>query len=217
MRPFWTEKSAFLEGDAFYAVGVATGVDSIEEGRKLAFLNGKQEIMNFVQLTNLLGLEIYTQMTYEEQREDELYNVFRLLKVNYEKLRHLKTNQLQQAYTNMQALQRQQAREIDMQEQQIALKKHNIDRIKENWKRLDELDQRYQLVITNIDVEEKRACKYLVLGMTKDEVSLLAGKPRSRNSHNNIWRYGAISVNFKDGVVDNFGGYQFLYCRLIDK
>ena len=48
-RPFWTEKSAFMEGDDLYVVGVASSSKTVEDGRKQAFENGKLELMNFVQ------------------------------------------------------------------------------------------------------------------------------------------------------------------------
>lgn len=35
-QPFWTEKSAFVEGDDLFVVGVATKSRSFEEGRKQA-------------------------------------------------------------------------------------------------------------------------------------------------------------------------------------
>ncbi len=87
-RPFWTEKSAFVEGDVLYAVGVASNVKSPEKGRELAFNYGKTEIMNFAQIANIdgIGITIETQMTYEEINKDGTLNVYRLLKTNLNNL-----------------------------------------------------------------------------------------------------------------------------------
>lgn len=87
-RPFWTEKSAFVEGDDLFVVGVASKASSVEEGRTQAFANGRVELMNYAQITNLeaRGLVIETQMTYEESNADGSMTVYRLLKVPAEKL-----------------------------------------------------------------------------------------------------------------------------------
>ena len=82
-QPFWTEKSAFVEGDDLFVVGVATKARSVEEGRKQAFEQGKIELMNYAQITSLeaQGLVIETQMTYEEPNPDGTVTVYRLLRV----------------------------------------------------------------------------------------------------------------------------------------
>jgi len=87
-RPFWTEKSTFIEGDDLFVVGVASNAKSMEEGRRQAFENGKVELMNFAQVTNLeaQGLVIETRVTYEESNSDGTVNVFRLLRVSATKL-----------------------------------------------------------------------------------------------------------------------------------
>jgi len=83
MRPFWTEQSTFIQGEELFLVGIATNARTPEEGRRVAFENGKLELMNYAQLrsSDLKGLLIETQMTYEELNPDGSYNVFRLLKV----------------------------------------------------------------------------------------------------------------------------------------
>jgi hypothetical protein len=82
-RPFWTEKTAFLEGEDLYVVGVASHAQTTEEGRQHAFERGKIELMNYAQVTTLeaRGLIIETQMTYEEVNEGGTVSVFRLLRV----------------------------------------------------------------------------------------------------------------------------------------
>ena len=87
-RPFWTEKSAFIEGKDLLVVGVASRAITEEEGRLKAFENGKVELMNYAQITDLeaQGLVIETQMTYEEANPDGTVTVFRLLQVPFDKL-----------------------------------------------------------------------------------------------------------------------------------
>ena len=87
-QPFWTEKSAFVEGDELFVVGVATKARSVEEGRKQAFEQGKIELMNYAQITSLeaQGLVIETQMTYEEPNPEGTVTVYRLLRVPAAKL-----------------------------------------------------------------------------------------------------------------------------------
>src|SRR5690348_9302323 len=78
-RPFWTEKSSYVEADDLYVVGVASNVRTMEEGRLKAFEHGKIELMNFAQVTDLeaQGLLIETQMTYEEQNPEGSIIIFR--------------------------------------------------------------------------------------------------------------------------------------------
>jgi len=85
-RPFWTEKSAYIEGDLYYAVGVATHAPTLEIGRQRAFQNGLQEFKNYTQLPHSSLLSIETQMTYEEDAANNTVNVFRLLKTDIKTL-----------------------------------------------------------------------------------------------------------------------------------
>ena|SRR2546427_5172881 len=87
-RPFWTEKSAFVEGEDLFVVGVASKARTVEEGRRQAFEQGKIELMNYAQVTNLeaQGLVIETQMTHEEANADGTVTVYRLLRVPASKL-----------------------------------------------------------------------------------------------------------------------------------
>ena len=94
-RPFWTEKSSYIFADYLYVVGVGSNAEQEEAGRKLAFDNGKQEISNFVQITDLEDINIATQMTYTENLDNGRFNVFRLLKVDLRALEKLKTRQLE--------------------------------------------------------------------------------------------------------------------------
>jgi hypothetical protein len=87
-RPFWTEKSSFIEGDELFVVGVASKARTVEEGRRQAFDQGKIELMNFAQITSLeaQGLVVETQMTFEEPNADGTVTVYRLLRVPASKL-----------------------------------------------------------------------------------------------------------------------------------
>lgn len=87
-RPFWTEKSSFIEGEELFVVGVASKARTVEEGRLQAFEQGKVELMNFAQITSLeaQGLVIETQMTFEEPNTDGTVTVYRLLRVPASKL-----------------------------------------------------------------------------------------------------------------------------------
>ena len=87
-RPFWTEKSSFIEGEELFVVGVASKARTVEDGRRQAFEQGKVELMNFAQITSLeaQGLVIETQMTFEESNADGTVTVYRLLRVPASKL-----------------------------------------------------------------------------------------------------------------------------------
>ena len=107
-RPFWTEKSAFLEGDDLFVVGVATKARSVEEGRKQAFEQGKIELMNYAQITSLeaQGLVIETQMTYEEPNPEGTVTIYRLLRVPAAKLVAIQGRLNEQARAQEQALEK---------------------------------------------------------------------------------------------------------------
>ncbi len=52
-RPFWTEKSSFIEGEDMFVVGVASKARTIEEGRRQAFEEVKVELMNYTQVSSI--------------------------------------------------------------------------------------------------------------------------------------------------------------------
>lgn len=130
-RPFWTEKSSYLEGKRLFAVGIASNVATIEEGRKIAFQNGKQEISNFLQITDLEELIIETQMTFEEINPDKSYTVFRLLKVESQEITKLKENKLKATKAVYQ----------DQQEKEIQTKREPLTKIQETKQSEKELQQ----------------------------------------------------------------------------
>ena len=87
-RPFWTEKSTFIEGDVLFAVGVASNSITVEDGREKAFQKGRLEVMNYAQIADMeeSGVALETQMTYEEKNPNGSYNVYRLIKTDIKKL-----------------------------------------------------------------------------------------------------------------------------------
>lgn len=96
-RPFWTQKSSYVEGKILYAVGIASHVKTVEAGRQQAWLNGKKEISNFAQIMDLSGVDIGTQMTFQARNSDGTFKVYRLLKVSIPNLTKWKTHLLDQA------------------------------------------------------------------------------------------------------------------------
>jgi hypothetical protein len=97
-RPFWTEQSSFTIGDSLYAIGVATNAASVEEGRQAAFANGLGEIRNYYgPVSNLDGVVIETQMTYQEAQQNGRVSVWRLLEVSLDSLRMVKATKTHQA------------------------------------------------------------------------------------------------------------------------
>ena len=135
VKPFWTEKSSYIEGENLYVVGVASNAASIEAGRMHAFENGKLEIMKFTQLSNLGGLAIKTQMTYEEKTGNR-YNVYRLMYVDYEDINSLKNINFEQTKKNYDRYQQK-------QQQEINFKKNALSVLSRNKAELDRLDRKY--------------------------------------------------------------------------
>lgn len=141
-QPFWTEKSAFVEGDDLFVVGVATKARSVEEGRKQAFEQGKIELMNYAQVTSLeaQGLVIETQMTYEEPSPDGTVTVYRLLRVPAAKLVAIQGRLNEQARAQEQSLEKTRQELIALQrsliEKQNELEGHTTS-LREKSQRLE--------------------------------------------------------------------------------
>lgn len=141
-QPFWTEKSAFVEGDDLFVVGVATKARSFEEGRKQAFEQGKIELMNYAQITSLeaQGLVIETQMTYEEPNPEGTVTVYRLLRVPAAKLVAIQSRLNEQARTQEQSLEKTRQELIALQhsliEKQNALEGHTTS-LREKSQRIE--------------------------------------------------------------------------------
>lgn len=174
-KPFWTEKSSYIEGEYLYVVGVASNASSIEAGRKRAFENGKSEIMNFTQISNLGGLIITTQMTYEEKTGDK-YNVYRLMYVDYESINSLKSKNFEQTQKNYDRYQKK-------QEQEIIFKKDALSKLNRNKQELAQLDIEYYKLASNYQHASNKALRYVKVGMSRSEIESLLGPPRSIQKH----------------------------------
>lgn len=92
-RPFWTEQAMFKFGEDLFFVGEATCAKSAEEGRQRAFANGVQELLNYAQARTAAGVEIFTQMVFEEASASGCpagaINVWRLLRAEADKVARL--------------------------------------------------------------------------------------------------------------------------------
>jgi len=175
VNPFWTEKSSYIEGEYLYVVGVASNAASIEAGRMHAFENGKREIMNFTQISNLGGLAIKTQMTYEEKAGNK-YNVYRLMYVDYEDINSLKKKNFEQTKKNYDRYQQK-------QQQELNFKKNAINILSKNKEELARLDQEYYKYASNYQMGSEKALRYVKVGMSRLEIESLLGPPRSIQKH----------------------------------
>ncbi len=171
-HPFWAEKSSFVEGDVLYAVGVATQAKSQEAGRQTAYESGKRELSNFAQITDLSGLNIETQMTYEELNRDGTFNVFRLLKVDMGELTRWKAKLLAQATAQMESQNQEVSREI-------ARKKVQVEMLERQTAELADLDARAASVRNRVLDLNQKVDKHMLCGMTLEEVRSLLGPPRA--------------------------------------
>ncbi len=79
-RPFWTQKTCYRMDDIVFGVGLSIGQRSLEKARKESFRAALWEISNYAQIKDTTLLLVETQMTYEEQRPDGAYSVWRLVK-----------------------------------------------------------------------------------------------------------------------------------------
>jgi hypothetical protein len=66
--------------DIVFGVGLSMGQRSLEAARKESFRAALWEISNYAQIKDTTLLLVETQMTYEEQRPDGAYSVWRLVK-----------------------------------------------------------------------------------------------------------------------------------------
>ena len=181
VKPFWTEKSSYIEGNNLYVIGIASNASSVEAGRMRAFENGKSEIMNFTQISDLEGLAIKTQMTYEEERNNK-YTIYRLMYVDYECINSLKNKKIEQTKKNYQRLQQK-------QEQEIKIREDALSRLNENKKELASLDKEYRRIVSNVHIASEKAMRYVKVGMSRLEVESLLGSPRSMYKHYDEYVY----------------------------
>ena len=92
-RPFWAEQAMFRFGEDLFFVGQASCAKRAEEGRQKAFTQGLQELLNHAQASSLAGVEIATQMVFEESSPSGCppgtVTVWRLLRVDADKVTKL--------------------------------------------------------------------------------------------------------------------------------
>lgn len=172
-RPFWTEKSAFIEGDDLYVVGVASNSKTVEDGRKQAFENGKLELMNFVQVTSLeaRGLVIETQMTFEEPQPNGTVTVFRLLRVPTDKLRTIQDTLRTQTVVQEQALEKAH-RDLQGVQQSLARKQQQLDgQSRQTQETLDSVSKLQEtLGLKTLKIEQKQREVEQLLQRLSDKV-----------------------------------------------
>ena len=99
-RPFWTEQAMFRFGEDLFFVGRSTCAPSAEVGRQRAYQAAIQEILNYTRVTEIVNVQIETQMIYEEPnpefcREGQA-SVWRLLRAPAQRLDKLNRMALQQ-------------------------------------------------------------------------------------------------------------------------
>ena len=181
VKPFWAEKSSYIEGNNLYVIGIASNASTVEAGRMRAFENGKSEIMNFTQISDLEGLIIRTQMTYEEERNNK-YNIYRLMYVDYEDINALKNKKIEQAQKNYQRLKQK-------QQQEIKIREDALSRLSENKEELASLDKEYRRIVSNVHFASEKAMRYVKVGMSRLEVESLLGSPRSMYKHYDEYVY----------------------------
>jgi len=198
-RPFWAEKSSYAEGDTLYGVGVATQAKSQESGRQTAYENGKKELSNFAQITDLSGLAVETQMTYEEMKPDGTFNVFRLLKVNLDELTRWKKQLLARATAQLEK----QNQEVG---KEVARKKREVENLERQTTESAALDERAAAIRQRIKGMTNNVSRYIRCGMTMDEVRSLLGEPRTVDRNSSLlkeiqWNYGEYWLRFQNGVL----------------
>jgi hypothetical protein len=209
LRPFWTEKSSYTEGDLFYSVGVATNAKTLEEGRLAAYKNGTMEISNFAQITDLAGLTIETQMTFEEKNQDGTYNIFRLLKVEINQLTKWKTELLARSTAELK-------KHNSEVEAGIARKKGQVELLQRQMTELGVLEARELEILRKLAIMTKNVKKLARCGMTQEEVQNLLGRPRSEDESGAgrgiiHWNYGEKWLGFHKGILVTIGSNRRLF------
>jgi len=194
-RPFWTQKSSYMEGDWLYAVGVASDAQSEEAGRTLAYENALGEIRNFAQLSDLSGLEIQTQMTFTEPA-GKAFSVYRLVRTAYEPLIKLRRKSVDAVEARMRELES--AQEVSMQRSAQLL-----SRLRENEERLRQMSEEYNKISQRIADVTERASALVKAGMTEEELVRLVGQPARKefSGDRTFMNYGEYWAVLQSGVV----------------
>lgn len=82
-RPFWADKTSYIEGDYLYVVGKVSQIPTIEEGKQQALVHGKIELMNEAKISEISAadLALEARHTYIENNQDGSVNVYQLLRI----------------------------------------------------------------------------------------------------------------------------------------
>lgn len=203
-RPFWTEKSTYREGDRLYGVGVSAPQKDVATARTEAFENGLNEILNLLQVSNLKGIKVYTQMTYEEQLAQDETLVFRLVWVNKTEVDDLKEDLHRAEVSALKAeTKKLKARARDLEplyesHQKAISQLEQLERDAEVGRKraagiLDRAKKTADAVEGKIAERSKLTC-LLSKGMTRAETLALVGKPDASSSLFDgalvTWHYG---------------------------
>jgi hypothetical protein len=69
------------------------------------------------------------------------------------------------------------------------------------FKDIDNLEERKISIVSNIRTTSKNVKQMIEIGMTKNEVKSLVGKPRTKSTYKKKWNYGKVWVMFDNGIV----------------
>ena len=202
-RPFWAEKSAYIEGEDLFVVGVASKAKSLEEGRQQAFERGKIELMNFAQVATLeaQGLVIETQMTYEEVNPDETFTVFRLLRVPSRKLGAIQERLRAQSRIQEQALEKT-SQELVALQQTLTRKQSEIEAqtrsIQTNLTQITELQAKLSEKTQRID-QQQHQVEQLLKQLTD---RLQIGRPQEGSSVLDTLKQAEIQLDERERELD---------------
>ena len=159
-RPFWTEKSSFIEGEDLFVVGIASNAKTVEEGRKQALENGKVELMNFAQVTDVeaKGLVIETQMTFEDPDPNGTVTIYRLLRVSASKLVAIQGRLKEQTRIQEQALDKAQ-RDLQVAQEAVIRKQQSLEgqnrQVQEKLDTISRLQETLGLKVTRIEQTQR--------------------------------------------------------------
>ncbi len=191
-RPFWTEKSCYLEFGVVYGIGVSLRKHSLEEARKAAFNAGVWEIANFAQIIDTTLLFIETQMTYEEQNKDETYSVWRLVKTPIEMLQNTK----KALGSNKPIYQKLATKIKQLEDENQKEKADNLRRAVGMGKSVDELKRELQALTARVaKVEEK------VEDIDKQVAALSQLYKELKYKKDNIEKVGEAEINWTKKLI----------------
>lgn len=195
-KPFWTEKSSFVEGDRVFFVGVATNQKSIEVGRKSALESAKTELSNYLQIASTKGLTFQTQMTHEEKIVSGGFDVYRLMYVEQEEMAKFKASIVEKEVKAEQI-------KIETLNRVIEQKQTLIKKAETQETKLIAQQSDLDAIHSRLETLTKKTLSSVRCGMTSSEVHSVLGKPRGRADcgGKNYESYGGAWVGFTGGAV----------------